>query len=265
MLRVTLLGVGGSGGVPLLGGPEGHGDWGDCDPDEPRNRRSRSSAVVENGSGRRLLLDAGPDLRGQLLATGLADLEAVVFSHGHADHIMGVDELRIVNRLRGGSIDAFGTCQTLSELKTRFDYAFRPPAPPTFFRPALTPRAVAPGETVAMAGMPVRLFRQDHRVMETLGFRIGQFAYSTDVVTLPDDSLEALEGLDTWVVGCLQRNYHPVHANIDRVVEWVARLRPRRCVLTHMSGDLDWAWMCANLPPGIEPGHDGMVLDVPER
>jgi len=112
--------------------------------------------------------------------------------------------------------------------------------------------------------MPVRVFRQDHRVMETLGFRIGRFAYSTDVVTLPEESLEALEGLDTWVVGCLQRAYHPVHANVGRVLEWVARLRPRRCVLTHMSSDLDWAWLCANLPPGIEPGHDGMVLEVPE-
>ena len=261
-MRVTLLGCGASGGVPLLGGPDGHGDWGACDPAEPRNRRLRSSVVVENGAARRLLIDAGPDLRAQLLASGLVGLHAVAFSHAHADHMLGLDELRIVNRIGGAALDAFGTHQTLSELKSRFDYAFRPPTPPTFMRPALTARAVTPGETVAMAGMDVRLFRQDHRVMETLGFRIGRFAYSTDVVTLPEDSLAALEGIDTWVVGCLQRTYHPVHANVARVVEWVARIRPRRCVLTHMSTDLDWGWMRANLPPGIEPGFDGMVLEI---
>jgi phosphoribosyl 1,2-cyclic phosphate phosphodiesterase len=115
-----------------------------------------------------------------------------------------------------------------------------------------------------MAGQPVRLFRQDHRVCETLGLRIGRFAYSTDVITLPEDSLAQLEGLDTWVVGCLGRQRHPVHANVDRVCEWVARLRPRRTVLTHMSVELDWAWMAANLPAGIEAGHDGMVIDVPD-
>jgi len=262
--RVTVLGCGASGGVPLLGGADGHGDWGACDPAEPRNRRLRSSVVVENGAARRLLIDAGPDLRAQLLSTGLAALEAVAFSHIHADHVLGIDELRIVNRLRGGALDTYATYQTLSELKSRFEYAFRPPTPPAFYRPALAARAVAPGETVMMGGMPVRLFRQDRRVMETLGFRIGRFAYSTDVVTLPEDSLEALEGLDTWIVGCLQRAYHPVHANIARVMEWVARLRPRRCVLTHMSTDLDWEWMRANLPPGIEPAFDGMVLEVPD-
>jgi phosphoribosyl 1,2-cyclic phosphate phosphodiesterase len=263
MLRVRILGCGGSAGVPLLGGEDGHGAWGVCDPNEPRNRRSRTSALVENGSGQRLLLDAGPDLRAQLLAAGVASLDAVAFTHTHADHVMGLDELRIVNRVKGDVVDAFGTYQTLAELKTRFEYAFRPPMPPSFYRPALAARAVAPGETVEMAGLAVRVFRQDHRVMETLGFRIGGFGYSTDVVTLPEESLAALEGVDTWVVGCFQRGRHPVHANVDRVLEWVARLRPRRTVLTHMGTDMDWAWLIANLPPGIEPAHDGLVLDVP--
>jgi phosphoribosyl 1,2-cyclic phosphate phosphodiesterase len=263
-MRVTLLGVGGSGGVPLLGGPDERGNWGECDPAEPRNRRTRSSALVEDGQGRRLLIDAGPDMRAQLLAAGAGHLDAVVFTHTHADHVMGIDDLRIVNRVRGSALDAFGTYVTLAELTTRFEYAFRPPPPQGFFRPALTPRPVAPGETVEMGGIPVRIFRQDHRVMETLGFRIGSFAYSTDVVAFPPESLAALEGLDTWVIGCFQRAPHPVHADIRLVAEWVRRLRPRRTVLTHMGTDLDWAWMRANLPAGIEPGHDGMVLDVPE-
>ncbi|PWS36812.1 MBL fold metallo-hydrolase [Falsiroseomonas bella] len=263
-MRVTLLGCGGSGGVPLLGGADGRGNWGACDPAEPRNRRTRSAAVVEDGEGRRLLIDAGPDLRAQLLAAGIGRLDAVAITHTHADHVMGLDELRIVNRIRGGPIDAFGTYLTLSELRSRFGYAFHPPPPQGFYRPSLTPRPIAPGEVVDMAGIAVRVLRQDHRVMETLGFRIGGFAYCTDVLAFPAESLAALAGLDTWVVGCFQREPHPVHAHVALVCDWAARLKPRRTILTHMGIDLDWAWLRANLPAGIEPGHDGMVLQVPE-
>jgi phosphoribosyl 1,2-cyclic phosphate phosphodiesterase len=264
VIRVTLLGCGGSGGVPLIGGADGRGNWGACDPAEPRNRRTRSAALVEDADGRRLLIDAGPDLRAQLLACRIGRLDAVVITHTHADHVMGLDELRILNRIRGGALDAFGTYLTLSELRSRFDYAFHPPPPQGFYRPSLTPRPVAPGEVVEMAGIPVRVLRQDHRVMETLGFRIGRFAYCTDVLAFPEESLAALAGLDTWVVGCFQRAPHPVHAHVALVCAWAARLKPRRTVLTHMGVDLDWAWLRANLPAGIEPGHDGMVLEVPE-
>lgn len=264
MLRVTLLGCGGSGGVPQIGGTDEHGNWGVCDPAEPRNRRTRSSALVEDQAGRRLLIDAGPDLREQMLRVGIGRLDGVAFTHTHADHVMGLDELRIVNRILGSALEVFGTRETLAELRSRFDYAFHPPAPQGFFRPSLAPRPVAPREVVEMAGFPVLVLRQDHRVMETLGLRIGRFAYSTDLVAMPEESFAALEGLDTWVVGCFQRAPHPVHAHVDRVREWVGRLRPRRTVLTHMGLDLDWAWMRANLPAGIEPGHDGMVLEVPE-
>lgn len=264
MLTVTILGCGSSGGVPQLGGPEERGHWGACDPAEPRNRRTRTSALVEDAAGRRLLIDAGPDLRQQLLAVGVGRIDAVAFTHAHADHVMGIDELRIVNRIRNAALDAFGSYVTLSTLRSRFDYAFHPPAPQGFFRPSLTPRPVAPGELVEMAGLPVRVIRQDHRVMESLGFRIGRFAYSTDVVAMPEESFAALEGLDTWVVGCFQRAPHPVHAHVELACEWAARLKPRRTVLTHMGFDLDWAWLRANLPRGIEPGHDGMVLEVPE-
>jgi len=261
-LTVTMLGCGGSGGVPLIGGPEGRGDWGSCDPAEPRNRRSRSSALVEH-RGRRLLIDAGPDFRAQALACGIGGLDAVAITHTHADHIMGLDELRIANRIRGAPIDLFASYQTLAELRTRFDYAFRPATPPAFYRPALVPRPVTPGEVVTIAGMPVQVLRQDHKVMETLGFRIGGFAYCTDVVAFPEESFAALTGLDTWVVGCVQRREHAVHAHLDLVLDWVARLRPRRTVLTHMSIGMDWAWLEANLPAGVEPGFDGMVLEVP--
>lgn len=264
MLRVTILGCGGSGGVPLLGGQDEAGEWGDCDPTEPRNRRTRTSALVEGPGGGRLLIDAGPDLRAQLLAVGRARLDAVLFTHAHADHIMGIDDLRQINRITGQALPAFGTRATLSRLDDRFDYAFIGATPPFFFRPALEPRRVEYGEQFEAAGMTVRAFRQDHGVMDTLGVRIGRFAYSTDVVMLPEESLPFLEGLDTWVVGCFQKRPHKVHASLDQVLEWVARLRPRRTVLTHMSAAMDYRSLLRELPPGIEPAYDGMILEVPE-
>lgn len=264
MLRVTLLGTGGSGGVPLLGGEGETGNWGDCDPAEPRNRRTRTSALVEGPGGGRLLIDAGPDLRQQLLAAGKARLDAVLFTHAHADHILGIDDLRQVNRVMGRELPAYGTRATLSRLDDRFDYAFIGPTPPYFFRPALTAIRVEYGQALEVAGMRLTLFRQDHGVMDTLGLRVGGFAYSTDVVVLPEESLPHLQGLDTWVVGCFQKRPHKVHANLDQVLDWVALLKPRRTVLTHMSVEMDYATLRRELPPGIEPGYDGMVLEVPE-
>ncbi len=262
MLKVTLLGTGGSGGVPLLGGAEGQGDWGDCDPTEPRNRRSRTSCVVEGPDGRRLLIDAGPDLRQQLLAARIGKVHALVLTHAHADHIMGIDDLRQVNRNIGDTLDCYGTRTTLLKTEDRFDYAFRPATPPLFFRPALEPRRVDYDQRFEAAGLPVTVFRQDHGVMDTLGVRVGGFAYSTDVVLIPEESMPQLQGLDTWVVGCFQLRPHNVHANLDKVLEWVARLRPRRTVLTHMGPAMDYRQLGAMLPPGIEAGYDGMVLEV---
>lgn len=261
-MKVTILGCGGSAGVPMLGGPDGAGDWGACDPAEPRNRRGRSSILIEAPDGQRLLIDAGPDLRNQLLANRIGRVDALLVTHGHADHIMGLDEFRPLNRAIGAAIPVYATEITLEELKARFDYAFRAPTPPAFFRPALTPIPVRPGQVVEAAGLPVQLYRQDHKVMETLGLRIGNFAYSTDVVRMPEESLEQLHGLDTWVVGCFQRRPHAVHAHLDLVREWVERLRPRRTVLTHMGHDLDWSWLGQNLPEGIEAAYDGLILDV---
>ncbi|MCR0981426.1 MBL fold metallo-hydrolase [Roseomonas populi] len=260
-MKITVLGCGGSSGVPLLGGPDGRGVWGACDPAEPRNRRTRSSIAVQAPDGTTLLVDAGPDLRAQLLASGIGRVDAVLLTHPHADHVLGMDELRIMNRIMGRALPLYATAETLGEVTRRFDYAFRG-ATPGFFRPALDAIPVRPGDTVEMAGFQVRLFRQDHKVMDTLGLRIGGFGYSTDVVEMPEAGFEALAGVRDWMVGCFQRPPHPVHAHVEKAVAWSRRIGAARTVLTHMGPDLDWDWMRENLPRGVEAGYDGMVLEV---
>ncbi len=262
-MQVILLGTGGSAGVPLIGGKDGSGNWGVCDPFEPRNRRSRASIVVEGDSGMRLLVDTAPDLREQLLACRVPGVDAVLYTHAHADHITGLDDVRILNRIAGRPLDAFGTKATLEEITKRFAYAFRPWQPPGFFRPVLVAREIAAGETIVTADMQVQLFEQDHGFIPSLGLRIGRFAYSTDVVCLDDAAFAALQGVDTWVVGCfLRRGPHKTHADLPQVLEWAHKVGARRTVLTHMGTDMDWRWLVENLPHGVEPGHDGMVLKL---
>jgi phosphoribosyl 1,2-cyclic phosphate phosphodiesterase len=261
-MRVVLLGCGASAGVPMLGGPDGAGEWGLCDPIEPRNVRSRSSIVVQ-GPGGTLLVDTAPELRTQLLACRIPRVDAILWTHAHADHITGLDDVRVLNRIVDRPLEGFATAATLAELEARFPYAFRPWKPPGFFRPVIEPHAAEPGTAISAAGMRVQLFTQDHGTVQTLGLRIGRFAYSTDVVELNEAAFEALAGIDTWVVDCFNRSPHPTHAHFDKVLAWAGRVGARRTVLTHLGIEMDWAWMVERLPPGIEPGHDGLVLDVP--
>ena len=261
-MRVTVLGCGGSAGVPQLGGPDGRGDWGACDPAEPRNRRTRTSIVVESEQGQRLLVDTGPDMRAQLLGCGIPRIDAILFTHAHADHITGLDDVRILNRILRAPIPAYGTEHTLAELRRRFDYAFRPWQPPGFFRPVMEPCRFEFGGRVEAAGLPVSVFEQDHGFIKTAGLRVGRFGYSTDVVALDDRAFAALAGVDTWLVGCFQRQPHTTHASLDQVIEWAGRVGARRTVLTHMGPDMDWAWLQRRLPPGIEPAWDGLVLEI---
>ncbi|MBV9538959.1 MAG: MBL fold metallo-hydrolase [Acidisphaera sp.] len=258
-MRVTLLGTGGSAGVPQIGGRDGRGDWGACDPREPRNVRTRASITVE-GPGGTLLVDTSPDMRGQLIACAVRRVDALLFTHAHADHISGLDDVRILNRIVDRPLEAFATPATIEELIRRFDYAFRPWQPPGFFRPVIVTRPVAPGETVETVGLRVELFDQDHGFIRSLGLRIGPFGYSTDVVDLDDGAFAALAGINTWVVDCFQRAPHRTHAWLARVIEWVERLKPRRTVLTHMGPDMDFATVGKRLPAGIEPGFDGQVF-----
>ena len=263
-MRVTILGCGGSAGVPQVGGVDGRGDWGACDPAEARNHRTRSSIVIESATGERLLVDTGPDLRTQLLACAIPRVDALLFTHAHADHITGLDEVRILNRITGKPMPTYGTEQTLTELARRFDYAFRPWQPPSFFRPVMDRQPFAFGDRVTAAGLDVQVFEQDHHVVKTVGLRIGLFGYSTDVVRLGNEAFETLRGVDTWVIGCFQRAEHTTHAHVDRVIAWAERVGARRTILTHMGPDLDWSWLTRRLPSGIEPGQDGMVLHITE-
>jgi phosphoribosyl 1,2-cyclic phosphate phosphodiesterase len=260
-LRVIVLGCGGSAGVPHIGGADGRGDWGACDPAEPRNRRTRSSIVIEAPEGR-ILVDTGPDMRAQLLACEIPRIDALVFTHPHADHITGLDDVRLLNRIAGRPLPAYATQATLGELQNRFDYAFKPWKPPIFYRPVLETHLVAPGDTLPILGLNVRIFDQDHHVLHTLGLRAGGFAYSTDVVRLDEAALETLRGVDTWLVGCFQRAPHLTHAHVELVLEWRERIGARRVILTHMGNDMDWAWLSAHLPPGVEAAYDGQVLEV---
>jgi phosphoribosyl 1,2-cyclic phosphate phosphodiesterase len=260
--KVTILGCGGSAGVPQLGGPDGSGDWGACDPAEPRNRRSRSSIVIEGQGGERLLIDASPDMRAQLLACAIPRIDAILFTHAHADHVLGIDDIRILNRIAGRPLDSFAESRTMAELHRRFEYAFKEWTRPHFFRPVLVPHEVAFGAVVETCGLRLQTFEQDHGFMPTMGLRVGAFGYSTDVVTLNDAAFAVLEGVDTWIVDCFQRARHTTHANVDQVIAWYEQIKPRRMVLTHMGYDIDWTWLTARLPTGIEPAYDGLVLEV---
>ena len=265
-MKVTLLGTGASAGVPMIGGADGAGDWGVCDPTEPRNHRTRSSIVIENEQKQRLLVDTSPDMRSQFIASRVPGADAVLFTHAHADHITGIDDVRILNRIADRPLEAFATQSTLDEITRRFAYVFAPWEGKGFYRPVLTSKPVEPGQTIHVAGLAIQLFRQNHGRVETLGLRIGGFGYSTDVVHLDEDALRTLAGIETWVVGCfLRHGPHPTHADLPTVLRWVARLRPRRTILTHMGTDMDWAWLRAHLPAGVEAGYDGMVLEMTDE
>jgi len=262
-VKITLLGVGGSSGSPQIGGADGTGDWGELDPAEPRNRRSRPSIVIEAPDGRRLLVDTGPDLRTQLTTHKINRIDAVFYTHAHADHIAGLDEIRILNRIMDAPMPAYASEDTWADLRIRFDYAFKPFAGGYFFRPVLTAHTVAAGQAHDIIGLDVKLIAQDHGPISSLGLRIGGFAYCTDVVRLDDTALNSLENLDIFVVDCFTlRDPHPTHAHLDRVRAWVERLKPKQTILTHMGPNMDYGWLVKNLPPGMVPGHDGMVLTI---
>lgn len=259
-MRLTMLGCGTSSGVPRLGGAGGAGNWGACDPANPKNRRRRVSVLVE-AAGQRVLVDCGPDLREQMLSAQVAHLDAVIVTHDHADHVHGIDDLRQIFHAMRRPVDLWTSAATLAVLTRRFDYVFAGAAgyPATCVAHVID----AP---VQLGELLITPFPQLHGDMESTGVRFDHdgksLAYSTDVNGFDARADAALAGLDLWVVDALRREPHATHSHLAQTLRWIAQRRPRRAVLTHMDQTMDYATLAAELPPGVEPGHDGLVVTL---
>ena len=263
-LRFTILGCGTSTGVPRIGG-----DWGDCDPSNPKNRRTRCSLLAEQfGAGdepTRVLIDTSPDMREQVLGAGIGSLDGVLYSHGHADHIHGIDDLRGFAMNIRRRVEVFADKPTMTRLKTGFGYCFETPAGGDY-PPILNGNDIAAGENVTINGAGGALtalpLLQNHGSIHSLGFRIGNLAYSPDVNGLPADAVAALADLDVWIIDALRHKPHPSHFSVEETLAWIDRIRPKRAILTHMHVDLDYETLRRSLPDHIEPAFDGMVVEM---
>ncbi|MDZ7713290.1 MAG: MBL fold metallo-hydrolase [Rhodovibrio sp.] len=256
-MQVTVLGCGGSGGVPLVGGV-----WGACDPGDPRNRRRRPSILVRTADAT-ILVDTSPDLRAQLLDAGVTNLDAVLFTHSHADHCHGIDDLRPLVYARGKPIPAYSDPATMANLSARFGYVFASTASAqSAYSAMLRDHAIPLGTPFELCGLQVTAFAQSHGPMTTLGYRIGPVGYSPDAVEIGEAGFETLAGIDLWIVDCLRHEPHPSHAHFDRTMSWIRRVAPKRAVLTHMNHTMNYADVAAQCPAGVEPGRDGMTIDL---
>lgn len=261
-MRVTILGSGSSGGVPVAGT-----GWGKCDPDNPRNYRTRPSILIET-QGKVILVDTSPDLRAQLLSADVTHIDAVLYTHAHADHLHGIDDLRGINRAMDCPIAMYADRTTLGDVQTRFGYALAPlpeDARGHYFKPTLLAHEIASGDTFDVSGVSVTCFDQDHGRSRTLGFRIGNFAYSTDLVNLPEPGFDILAGVDAWVVGVFTDRSHPTHVHVEKALGWIKRVAPRVAVLSHLGPDLDFDLLESTLPNSVTAAFDGYQISLPDR
>ncbi len=258
-LRFTILGCGSSGGVPRLGG-----HWGACDPDNPRNTRRRCSLLVERegpDGTTRVLIDTSPDLRNQLLDAGVGELDAVVYTHSHADHVHGLDDIRMIVYNMRKRIPVWADGDTGNALLARFGYAFVQPAGSAY--PPICDLNTLDGDlTVEGAGGAISLtpFEVAHGTIDALGFRIGDLAYLPDVSAIPENVWPVLDGLAVWIVDALRRDPHPSHSHLEQTLDWIARAKPEQAVITNMHIDLDYAALDAETPDHVTPAYDGMTI-----
>jgi phosphoribosyl 1,2-cyclic phosphate phosphodiesterase len=254
-VKIRILGCGTSSGVPRVGR-----DWGLCDRDEPRNRRRRASVIVSYAQSR-ILVDTPPDLREQLLEADVSDVEAVVWTHDHADHCHGIDDLRQLYHARGRPVAGYARQATLDMLHRRFGYAFEGKGG----YPAVVTGHLLPNH-MNLAGLSIRAVDQPHGDITSAGLRFDAggvaIAYSTDFDSLTDDMAMLFEGLDLWVVDALRRKPHPTHPHLAQTLEWIRKLAPKRAILTHMDNSMDYGTLRAELPDGVEPGYDGMDVEL---
>lgn len=255
-VRVRVLGCGNSVGVPATGG-----FWGECDPAEPKNRRSRASIFIQKNNTN-VIVDTSPDLRSQLNQVAPVNhIDGVIYTHSHSDHVHGIDDLRILWKQMKKPIDIYGNQATIDELVHRFSYIFQGSSD-GFFPLMMVPHTV--GDSLRIGDLAFRFFTQDHGTCETLGIRVGDFAYSVDMRNLDEHALHALEGVKTWVVdgGGAWNENNPVHASISQISHWVDRLKPEMTYLSVLSPSMDYNDLCARLPPNIRPAYDGLELEV---
>lgn len=258
-ITFTILGCGSSGGVPRLGG-----QWGACDPDNPKNHRRRCSLLVEktgDSGTTRVLIDTTPDMRSQLLDAGVGTLDAVLYTHAHADHVHGMDDLRMIVFNMRTRLQVWADGDTGNALLNRFGYAFvQPKGSP--YPPILELNTIAGDTVIDGAGGPITFepFTVAHGSIDSLGFRIGDLAYLPDVSDIPDDVWPRLAGLKTWIVDALRRDPHPTHSHLANTLDWIAKVAPETAILTNMHIDLDYATIKAETPDHVTPAFDGMQI-----
>ena len=265
VLQFTILGCGSSAGVPRADGA-----WGACDPAEPRNRRSRCSMLVRHKAAvagapeTTVVIDTSPEFRQQAAAAGAERMDAVLYTHDHADQTHGIDDLRAFWIRQRRRTPCYMDAATRSGLMRRFAYVFEgeggyPPICDVHPLPPLGQPWRIEGPSGAI---PILTFDQDHGAIRSVGYRFGSVAYSSDIVGLPDESLAMLENLEVWIVDALRLTPHPTHAHLDMALAWIDRLKPRHAIQTNMHQDLDYRTLIRSLPDGVEPAHDGMTFEV---
>jgi len=257
-MKLTLLGTGTSFGVPVIGC-----DCAVCRSEDRRDKRTRCAALIEM-AGKTLLIDTPPELRLQLLAAGTQSVDAVLYTHTHADHIAGIDDLRAFSDRRDRPLPLYGSGETLATLRTSHRYIFdagMKPLPGTT-KPELELHELVAGREVEVAGVPVLPLGFPHGRLTVLGFRIGGMAYVTDVKEVPAAVREQLRGLDLLVLNALRYRPHPTHLSIDDALAVVQDLKPGRAVFTHLTHETGHAELAAKLPAGVEPGYDGLTVEI---
>jgi phosphoribosyl 1,2-cyclic phosphate phosphodiesterase len=261
-MRITILGCGSSGGVPRLGG-----HWGACDPSEPKNTRRRCSILVERVTAEgttSVLIDTSPDMRSQLLDAGVGRLDGVLYTHAHADHVHGIDDLRMIVINMRARLPVWADAPTKAALLERFGYAFIQPKG-SMYPPILDLHDIEGDTTIDGPGGKLTFtpFLVNHGGMDALGFRVNDVAYLPDVAKIPDAVWPHLEGLSCWIVDALRRDPHPTHSHLEQTLGWIRDMAPKRAVLTNMHNDLDYETIAAETPAHIDPAFDGMELTFP--
>ena len=259
MTKITILGCGSSNGVPSIGL-----GWGNCNPYNPKNRRLRSSIFVEKQS-KKILIDVTPDFREQALTHNINHIDAIFFTHAHADHTHGIDDLRWINIAMQKPINIYASAITLSDIENRFGYVFKPLASGInfFYKPVLISHTITQDiQDLTVSGIKITTFKQYHGACNSLGLKIGNFVYSTDVVDFPEDSKKYLYNLDVWVVDCLRYNPHKTHAHLNKVLGWVEEFKPKKVYMTHMSILFDYQKAILDTPKNVLPAYDGLIINL---